>query len=79
MAVLPMVVAMNMVKDMRLGIMTKEHSIYEGNSEVIYCLVRQVSQGVVEVAVARNKSTYVGRAKVNFTTLSISLSRSLSL
>ena len=32
--------------------MTKGDSIYAGNSEVIYCLIRQVSQGVVEVAMA---------------------------
>jgi ferric iron reductase protein FhuF len=39
MAVLPPVIARNIVKDMRLDIMTKGHSIYEGNSEVIYCLL----------------------------------------
>ena len=40
----------NIVKDMRLDIVTKGDSIYEGNSEVIYCLARHVSQGVVALS-----------------------------
>ena len=35
MAVLPILITRNIVKDMRLDIVTKGDSIYEGNSEVI--------------------------------------------
>jgi hypothetical protein len=37
MAVLQPVIARNIVKDMKLDTMSKGHSIYEDNSEVIYC------------------------------------------
>jgi hypothetical protein len=48
--VLPILITRNIVKGMRLDIMTKGDSIYEGNSEVIYCRVRHVSQGVVALS-----------------------------
>jgi hypothetical protein len=50
MAVMPILITRNIVKDMRLDIMRKGDSIYEGNSEVIYCRARHVSQGVVALS-----------------------------